>query len=217
MTKSIDFKLYLITDRKQVKNSNLLSAVKKALAGGVRAVQLREKDLDTRDLLKLAYRMKDLTHDYDAKLFINDRFDIALAVSADGVHLTRNSIPVEAVRKTVGEKLLIGVSTHSLKEAGEAERGGADFVTFGPVYRTPSKVKYGAPVGLDELSRVCSKIKVPVFALGGVKMNRVNKVRESGAYGVSMISEIFKAENIKKKTQEVLSEMDELFSNKEIR
>ena len=217
MTKSIDFKLYLITDRKQVKNSNLLSAVKKALAGGVRAVQLREKDLDTRDLLKLAYRMKDLTHDYDAKLFINDRFDIALAVSADGVHLTRNSIPVEAVRKTVGKKLLIGVSTHSLKEAGEAERGGADFVTFGPVYRTPSKVKYGAPVGLDELSRVCSKIKVPVFALGGVKMNRVNKVRESGAYGVAMISEIFKAENIKKKTREVLSEMDELFSNKEIR
>jgi thiamine-phosphate pyrophosphorylase len=213
----IDFKLYLITDRKQVKNSNLLSAVKKALAGGVRAVQLREKDLDTRDLLKLAYKMKELTHYYEAKLFINDRFDIALAVSADGVHLTRNSIPVEAVRKTVGIKLLIGVSTHSLKEAGEAERGGADFVTFGPVYRTPSKVKYGAPVGLDELSRVCSKIKVPVFALGGVKMNRVNKVRESGAYGVSMISEILKAENIKKRTQEVLSEMDELFSNKEIR
>jgi thiamine-phosphate pyrophosphorylase len=200
-----------------VKNSNLLSAVKKALAGGVRAVQLREKDLDTRDLLKLAYKMKELTHYYEAKLFINDRFDIALAVSADGVHLTRNSIPVEAVRKTVGIKLLIGVSTHSLKEAGEAERGGADFVTFGPVYRTPSKVKYGAPVGLDELSRVCSKIKVPVFALGRVKMNRVNKVRESGAYGVSMISEILKAENIKKRTQEVLSEMDELFSNKEIR
>jgi thiamine-phosphate pyrophosphorylase len=216
MTKSVDFRFYLITDRKQVKNSNLLSAVKKALAGGIRAVQLREKDLDTRDLLKLAFRMRELTRKYDAKLFINDRFDIALAVNADGVHLTRNSIPVDAVRKTVGEKLLIGASTHSLKEARESEREGADFVTFGPVYRTQSKVRYGVPVGLDELERVCSKIKIPVFALGGTKMNRIKSVKKTGAHGVSMISELLKAENIKKKTMEVLSELDELFCNKEI-
>lgn len=209
----IDFRCYLITDRKQLRSLNLMSAVKKALAGGIRAVQLREKDLDTRDLLKLSYKMRELTRKYDAKLFINDRFDIALAVSADGVHLTRRSIPVDAVRKTVGEKLLIGVSTHSLKEAGAAEKRGADFATFGPVYRTPSKVTYGAPVGLVELSRVCRKVKIPVFALGGVKMSRIKSITKTGAYGVSMISEILKAENIKKRTQSILSEIDELYSN----
>lgn len=201
----IDFKLYLITDRKQLKEtSRLLAAVTQALKGGVRAVQLREKDLDTRELLKLAYKMRALTDKYKAKLFINDRFDIALAVGADGVHLTQSSIPVYAVRDTVKKKLLIGVSTHSLKEAREAEKGGADFVTFGPVYHTPSKRKYGAPVGLDALKTVCTKIKIPVFALGGIKSNRINNVLENGASGVAMISEIFKAKNIKEKTKEII-------------
>ncbi len=209
MRTAVDFRLYLITDRKKVKKRNVLSAVKKALAGGVRAIQLREKDMDTRDLLKLAYKMRELTSKYNAKLFINDRFDIALAVSADGVHLTQNSMPVDVVRNTVGKEFLIGVSTHSLKEAGAAEKGGADFITFGPVYRTRSKVKYGSPVGLDMLGKVCSKTKIPVFALGGVKMNRIKSVTEAGAYGVSMISEIFKADNIKKRSEKLISKLDE--------
>ena len=209
MTKSIGFRLYLITDRKQVKNSNLPVAVRKALAGGVRAVQLREKDLETRELLKLAHKMRELTNKYDAKLFINDRFDIAIAVNADGVHLTQSSIPVDAVRTAVGGKLLIGVSTHSLKEAREAEKGGADFITFGPVYRTLSKIKYGAPVGLDILGKVCRKTRIPVFALGGVKMNRIKSVKEAGAHGVSMISEIFMADDVRKKSVELISKLDE--------
>lgn len=164
---------------------------------------MREKDLDTRPLLKLAYKMRALTKQYDAKLFINDRFDIALAVGADGVHLTRNSIPVDAVRKTAGKKLLIGVSTHSLKEAREAEKGGADFVTLGPVYRTPSKLKYGTPVGIDVLKKVSAKLHTPVFAIGGIKSGRMREVREAGAFGVAMISEVFKADNIQKKTKEL--------------
>lgn len=209
MTKSVDFRCYLITDRKQVENFSLPVAVAKALVGGIRAVQLREKDLDTRDLLKLAYRMRELTNKYNAKLLINDRFDIALAVNADGVHLSQNSMPVDAVRNAVGEKLLIGVSTHSLKEAGVAEKGGADFITFGPVYRTPSKVKYGAPVGLDMLGRVCRKTKIPVFALGGVKMNSIKSIKKAGAHGVSMISEIFRADDIRKRSVELISKLDE--------
>jgi thiamine-phosphate pyrophosphorylase len=200
----IDFKIYLITDGKQIVNSSLYAAVKRALDGGVKAVQLREKDLDTRELLKLAYRMKELTDKYSAKLFINDRFDIALAVGADGVHLTRAGIPVDAVRKSVKNKLVIGVSTHSLKEAREAEKGGADFVTFGPVFRTGSKVKYGPPVGLDALKQVSSRLRIPVFALGGIKVNRIKKVKTAGAFGVSMISEILKADNIKAKAGEVI-------------
>ena len=200
----IDFKIYLITDGKQIVNSSLYAAVKRALDGGVKAVQLREKELDTRELLKQAYKMRELTDKYSAKLFINDRFDIALAVGADGVHLTQAGIPVDAVRITVKNKLVIGVSTHSLKEAREAEKGGADFVTFGPVFRTGSKVKYGPPVGLDALKQVSSRLRIPVFALGGIKVNRIKKVKTAGAFGVSMISEILKADNIKAKAGEVI-------------
>jgi thiamine-phosphate pyrophosphorylase len=212
MKKNIGFKLYLITDRKQLKEtshfslhtSHLLTTVRLALKGGVKAVQLREKDLNTRELLKLAYKMRALTNKYKAKLFINDRFDIALAVGADGVHLTQNSIPVYAVRDTVKKKLMIGVSTHSLKEAKEAEKGGADFITFGPVYRTPSKLKYGEPLGLDTLRKVCGRTTIPVFAIGGIKGDKINDVMEEGAFGVAMISEILGAADIKNKAGEIV-------------
>ena len=198
---NINFSLYLITDRKLT--SSLIAVVRKALKGGVKAVQLREKDMETRYLLKLAYKMRKVTAEYRAQLFINDRFDIALAVGADGVHLTQSSMPAEAVRRVVKKKLMIGVSTHSMKEAEDAERGGADFITMGPVYRTSSKVKYGAPIGLDALKKVCGKINIPVFAIGGIKSNRIEKVMETGAHGVAMISEILRAGNIREKTEEL--------------
>jgi len=202
----IDFKLYLITDRKHLSlTQNLLAAVRQSLRGGVKAIQLREKDLDTRELLKLAYKMRELTAKYDAKLFINDRFDIALAAGADGVHLTQNSIPADVVRKVVhASRFLIGVSTHSLKEAREAERAGADFITLGPIYRTPSKLKYGKPLGLDKLEEISRKVRIPVFALGGIKSHRVKEAKKAGAYGVAMISEVFGAEDIEEKTKEII-------------
>jgi thiamine-phosphate pyrophosphorylase len=204
MKERVNFKLYLITDRKQIaQGTSLVQAVRKALKGGARAVQLREKDLGTRELLKLAYKIRELTKKYNATLIVNDRFDIALAVGADGVHLTQSSIPGDAVRKSVGTKLLIGVSTHSLSEAREAQARGADFITFGPVYRTESKVKYGAPVGLDALKKVSGRISIPVFALGGIKADRINNVKKAGAYGVSMISEILTADDIQAKTKEI--------------
>lgn len=208
--RNIDFNLYLITDRKLITNRySLIAAVKEALIGGVKAVQLREKDLGTRELLKLAYRMRDLTAKYSAKLFVNDRLDIALAVCADGVHLTQNSVPAAAVRKAVKNKLLIGVSTHSTKEAKEAEQGGADFVTLGPLYKTPSKLKYGAPLGLSRLKNVCREMNIPVFALGGVKSEKIDEVKKSGAYGAAMISEILCADDIKEKTRELINILGE--------
>lgn len=208
----INFKLYLITDRKLVScHLSLVTAVKEALKAGVKAIQLREKDLGTRELLKLAYKMRALTKKYNAKLFINDRLDIALAVEAEGVHLAQNSIPADAVRKAVHAscgtqyalRFLIGVSTHSLKEAREAEKAGADFITLGPVYRTASKLKYGAPLGIDKLIQITRKVHIPVFAIGGVKNNRIEELRKAGAYGVAMISEIFGAEDIRGKTKEL--------------
>lgn len=202
---SIDFRLYLITDRKLLTaHRSLVTAVKKALKGGARAIQLREKDLNIRELLKLACRMRDLTKRYNTKLFINDRLDIALAVEADGVHLTQQSIPADAVRKAIKGSLLIGVSTHSLKEAEEAEKAGADFITIGPIYETSSKLRYGAPIGINTLKMVTENIKVPVFAIGGVKADKVDELRKAGAYGVAIISEVFGAKDIQGKTKELI-------------
>jgi thiamine-phosphate pyrophosphorylase len=204
--KNIDFKLYLITDRKLITQySSLVTAVHQALKGGVKAVQLREKNLETLALLKMAVKIRDLTMQFNASFFINDRFDIALAVGADGVHLTQNSIPAAAVRKAVKKKLLIGVSTHSLKEAREAEKGGADFITVGPVYRTPSKLKYGKPIGLDILKKITSKMNIPVFAIGGIKSSNINYIKEAGAYGAAMIREVLASKNINRKAGELVN------------
>ena len=167
-------------------------------------MQLREKDLGTRDLLDMAYKVRDLTKMYKAEFFINDRVDIALAVEADGVHLGRESIPASAVRKTFQNELKIAVSTHTLDEALEAERVGADFITLGPVYHTPSKIKYGEPVGIETLRNIKAKISIPVFAIGGMKLDNVAEVKEAGAYGVALISAILTAEHVKETTEEFL-------------
>ena len=201
---SIDFKLYLITDRKQIKMP-LPAAVRLALEGGVRAIQLREKDLPMRELLALSQELRAMTKEFGAKLFINDNVDVAVTVDADGVHLGHQSMPAAAVRNIVGRKLMIGVSTHTLDEVRAAESGGADFVTFGPIYETPSKTHLGAPVGIEALRSVkrAVDIDIPIFALGGVRGKNIGHVLWAGAYGVSVISAIFGAEDIKKAAKNI--------------
>ncbi len=200
-----DIKLYLITDRKLFNaNCSLYIALEDALDAGVKAIQLREKDLPTRELLDMAYWMKELTAGYGAQLFINDRVDIALVVEADGIHLGQNGIPAHAVRNISGDRLLIGVSTHSINEAMQAEKDGADFITLGPIYKTPSKLKYGKPIGIDTLREVKSKVAIPVLAIGGIKLNNVEEVMSAGADGVALITAILTAENVKKTTEEFL-------------
>ena len=161
--------------------------------GGVRAVQLREKDLSGRELFVLAEKIKTLCERYHAGLFINDRVDVALGVDADGVQLGVASMPIEAARELFGAKKLIGVSTHTLREAGEAERAGADFILFGPVYFTPSKAAYGKPQGISALQEVVEKISLPVYAIGGIKAGNMAEVRATGVRGVALISAIMSA------------------------
>ena len=187
----IDFSLYLITDRRQVAPGlELAAAVERALEGGVRAVQLREKDLSAAALFPLACELRALTRRYGARLFVNDRIDVALAAEADGVHLGGHSLPTKVVRRLLGSGRLIGVSTHSEAEAVQAARDGADFVTFGPVYFTPSKAPFGAPVGLGRLRSAVAATPLPVFALGGITPERCAEVREAGAAGAALISAI---------------------------
>ncbi len=199
----VDFRVYLITDRK-ITGIPLPEAIESALKGGVRAVQLREKDLPIKELYRLSETMRELTRRYDARLFINDRVDVAMAVEADGVHLGGGSIPLRVVRGLVDDRMLIGASTHSLKEALLAQTEGADFITFGPVYDTPSKRRYGPPQGLKKLKEVVERTEIPVFALGGIKEHNIPEVLKTGVYGVSMISAILAAEDIEDKTKRIV-------------
>ena len=190
---AVDFRLYLVTDRLRASGGDLLAAVGRALAGGVRAVQLREKDLPGREMHRLALALRQLTSRHGARLLVNDRVDVALAAEADGVHLGVASIPPGEARRLLGPQALIGCSTHDLREVAEAEAGGADFVTFGPLYATPSKAAYGPPVGIGALRRACAASRIPVFALGGVGAGNVCEVLGAGAWGVGAIGAILAA------------------------
>ena len=205
--------LYLITDRSQTLGRSLLDVVKAALEGGVRMIQLREKDLSGKELFNLAKELRELTNQFGAKLLVNDRIDVALAVGADGVHLGHQSISVQDARQVFKtssliphpSSFLVGVSTHSLEEALNAQSDGADFITFGPVYITPSKAAYGQPVGTDKLKEAAEAVRISVFALGGVKKGNMEDGLKVGCYGVAMISAIIAADDVKKETENILA------------
>ncbi|MDX1763442.1 MAG: thiamine phosphate synthase [bacterium] len=198
----VDFKIYLVTDRTQVPECDLVAALKEALDGGVKAVQLREKDLSDGEVFALAEALRQLCRRYGARLMINDRADIAEAVGADGVQLTQRSYSPREARRILGREKLIGVSTHSAAEAESAARGGADFVTLGPIFDTPSKRRYGPPIGIDLLRTVAAGINIPVFAIGGITPEVVPEVLDAGAFGVAMISGILGTGHIGKAARE---------------
>jgi len=205
----VDFDLYLVTDGTQTQGRNLLIVLEQALQGGVRAVQLREKDLSGNELLALAEKTRSLCRRYNSLLIVNDRVDIALAVEADGVQLGTASIPIETARLLLGPRKIIGASTHSLSEANEAVRQGADFILFGPVYFTPSKATYGLPQGLEALKKIVEKIPVPVYAIGGIKPQNIAAVRRTGVRGVALISAVMSANNPTEATRSILNYLRE--------
>ena len=190
-----DFDLYLITDRNQTHERDLLWVLEQALDGGVRAIQLREKDLSGQDLFQLAYKTRDLCARYDAQLFINDRVDVALAVDAAGVQLGKASIPIETARALLGRHKLIGYSAHSLDETQTAQQSGTDFILFGPVYFTASKAPYGTPQGVATVKQIVEKVTVPLYAVGGINLDNIVDVRNAGVRGVAVISAISSAQN----------------------
>jgi thiamine-phosphate pyrophosphorylase len=155
-------------------------------------------------LFELAVELRQLTRKFGAKLLINDRIDVALAVSADGVHLGKTSLSVQEARRILGSKRLIGYSTHSVNEAVMAQQGGADFVTLGPVYYTQSKAKFGEPLGVSTLYEAVRVVSIPVFALGGVKGTSAAEVMSAGAHGVALVSAIMVAPNPTIETESLL-------------
>ena len=193
--RSINFSLYLITDRRATRGRSLPEVIGAALQAGHCAVQLREKDLPTRELLELARRLREQTAAVGSPLLINDRLDLCWAVGADGVHLPHDGLPTGVARRCLGPGTIIGVSVHSPDEALQAEAEGADFVLFGPVYATPLKAQYGPPQGLTRLAGVVQRLAIPVFAVGGVTVARVPELMQAGARGVGVITAVLAADD----------------------
>lgn len=192
----VDFRCYLISDRRQTGGRPLVAALQAATHAGIKAMQLREKDLTPRELYALAGEARDVVRPYGARLLINDRADIACAAGLDGVHLTTTGLAPDAARCCLCAGALVGVSTHTLAEARFAEEFGADFITFGPVFYTASKAPYGPPRGVEELRAICAAVNIPVFALGGITPERIPACRDAGAHGVAAISALLAAPNI---------------------
>ncbi|SPP65674.1 Thiamine-phosphate synthase [Nitrospira lenta] len=186
----VNFRLLLVTDRSLVHGRSLESALRESVASGVQAIQLRERDLPTRELLSLTQQIRAVTQERAVPLLINDRVDLAVALDLGGVHLRASSLPVSAARRVVGRHRLIGVSAHSVAEARQAGDDGADYVILGPIFETPSKREFGDPLGFAVLADACRHSSVPVFAIGGITRERIESVRDAGAFGVAMIGGI---------------------------
>ena len=195
--------VYLISDFSGHQTTRVTEQVEKALQGGVRALQLREKNLGPKELLAQALEIKPIIKKYDAKLFINDRADIAKIAGADGVHLTETSVSAGEIKDNFRD-LMVGVSTHTKEGALLAEAEGADFITFSPIYETPSKIHFGPPQGTQRLGEIVKSVHLPVLALGGIKLNRVPEVLEQGAHGVAVISGIWDSQDIKQQAFEYM-------------
>jgi thiamine-phosphate pyrophosphorylase len=199
----IHFRLYVVTDRQQTAGRALEDVVAAAARGGAGAIQLREKDLGARDLYALGARLQAALAPYGVPLLINDRLDVALALEAAGVHLAGHSLPTAVARRLLGPDRLLGVSTHSVEEARRAAADGADFVVFGPVFTTPSKVAYGPPQGLQHLTTVVRAVHIPVIAIGGIDHTNLSQVVQAGAYGVAMIRAVLAAPEPYQATQQL--------------
>jgi thiamine-phosphate pyrophosphorylase len=184
----MSFQLYYITDRNQIHSQPLDHFIAKAIAAGVDWVQIREKDLPARGLLRLtASAVEQARRCGNTRVMVSDRLDVALAAEAHGVHLGTRSMPPNLVRKLAPKEFVLGASCHSRAEARAAQTGGADYILLGPIFSTPSKLQYGPPLGLPVLREVASQLSIPVFALGGISVDRVPLCRQNGAAGIAGI------------------------------
>jgi len=177
-----------ITDPK-ASNLSFEDMTIKVLKGGVKWVQHRDKVRSKREIYEKTVRLRRLTKDFKALFIVNDYVDIAFCVNADGVHLGQDDLPLKEARRILGKKKIIGISTHNLKQAIEAERDGADYIGFGPVFQTMTK-DAGEPKGIDMLREIKTKVKIPVVAIGGINLENIMSVLNTGIDAVAVTSAI---------------------------
>jgi thiamine-phosphate pyrophosphorylase len=202
------FRLCYITDRCALKPNPLLPRIFDAVAAGVDLIQIREKDLATRELVALVNATIERARGSSTQIGVNYRLDVALALHAAGVHLGRQSLPAQAVRACVSAEFLVGVSCHSRGEALEAQAAGADYLLLGPIFSTPSKLSFGPPLGLTTLQQVAARIKIPILALGGITVERIKPCLEAGAAGIAGISIFQDCDSLKNRVREVRAELE---------
>ena len=191
----IDYTLYLVTDRSVMSAKSLEQAVEQAIQGGCTIVQLREKNISSREFFETAQRVKQITDSYHIPLIINDRTDICLAVNAAGIHVGQQDLPAKVVRSIIGPDKIIGVSAATLSEAMQAEQDGADYLGVGAMFATSTKTNT-RPVTVEQLSQIKQSVQIPVVAIGGIQSSNAATLTKTGIDGIAVVSAILAQENI---------------------
>jgi len=190
-------KIYLVTDEKACLEKDFYSCIEEAIKGGVGIVQLREKNISTKDFYEKALKVKEICKNYGVLFIINDRLDIAQAVGADGVHLGQSDMPIEEARKILKDKFLIGATARNIEEAKRAELLGADYIGSGAIFGTSTKDN-AKKLEMEELKKIVASVKIPVFAIGGININNVGSLKNIGLQGICSVSGILSEKNCKK-------------------
>ncbi len=189
-----DFKLYAITDLNS-EDSGILLTIKEALRGGVDIIQLRSKNVSDSFFLQLGKQIRQVTGKMKKLFIVNDRVDLMMALDADGVHLGQDDLPIKLARNLIKNKSkFIGRSTHSVAQAEQAVREGADYIGYGPLFGTPTKPDY-PPIGLSQIKQVVKRTKIPVVCIGGINQSNTKTVVQAGANRIAVVRAIFSAEH----------------------
>jgi len=203
-------KLYLVTNSdKFATEDEFLDAVASALQGGVDILQLREKNMSAKKILELGKKLKQLCSEYGATFIVNDRIDIAAILQADGVHLGQDDLDVKFAREILGEKCIVGVSTHAPEQALKAVVDGADYIGIGPVFATPTK-EGRIPVGLDYVKWASKNIDIPAFVIGGIDEENIDKVINAGASRVAVVRAIINAKSPQKAAEKFCARLNKI-------
>ncbi len=203
-------RLYAVTDRSWVGIQTLLEQIESSLLGGTTLVQLREKDLSDNEFIQEAVSVKRLCDRFGVPLLINDNVNVALHSCADGVHLGQDDLPLQEARNALGPSKIIGISTHTVEEATEAERGGADYVGVGSVFATQTKLDANV-LSIDYIREICQAVTIPVVAIGGIKEENMDVLRNTGVAGIAVVSAIFGQPDIEMATLRLKEYADRLF------
>ncbi len=198
--------LYFVTSQSLSEGRTTIDIVRRALAGGVTLIQLREKDLPLQEYLELARAVRELTRPYGCLLIINDRIDVALAVDADGVHLGLDDLPIAAAR-AIAPDLIVGASSHTIEEAVVAESAGASYVNIGPIYKTGTKVWTDAFLGVEGLAQIAPHVKIPFTVMGGIKREHIPALCAAGARTIALVTAVTAAQHPEQAARELLEEI----------
>lgn len=200
-------KIYLVTDEKACLGKDFYTCIEEAIKGGVKIVQLREKNISTKDFYEKALKVKEICKNYGALFIINDRLDIAQAVGADGVHLGQSDMPIEKAREILKDKFLIGVTARNVEEAKRAELLGADYIGSGTIFGTSTKDN-AKKLEMEELKKIVASVKIPVFVIGGININNVSSLKNIGLQGICAVSGILSEKDCKKAVDMMLKKFN---------